>query len=298
MTNAIKDKKKLKLFSFFFSFLIWIYVVSSAEIEADKLIKINYLLPNNYSIENNVPMDVSVNITGPRVLVKKYIEKKITIDFDIKRKFNKRQQIYNYTVSRKVIKLPLGLELGNVTNKNIVIRLARTQYKEVPIRIELTPKNLINPSFLEVDPPSLSVSGTKKNLAEINFVETKQIDAKLLKSSKELVTELNFKAKNIAINQRNAVVSYNPDLTASKFTFTSIPIIFQSTKMIESSSVKTVDVVVGSSLLTRDKLARERVRVFANTNGDKTVLKLVVDLPEGVELLDLKPDTVTVKYGN
>lgn len=300
MNKALKDKKNkknLKIFSLLFSFLIWIYVVSSAEVEAEKNIIINYKLPKNYSIDNTVPYKVNVSLKGPRVLVKKYIEDASVLTFDIDKAFTRKKLSYNFPINRKTIRLPLGLELNDISLKSSFVKLGRTLYKEVPIRAKLSNQGVLNPNFIAIDPPLISIKGTKNSLRLIESVVTKEINANLLKENVELVTEIEFSSKKVKLSQGNAVVSYKPKVHDSKFTFSSIPIIFQSTKLIESSTVKTVDVTVSSGVLTQDQIKNKAIKVFANTNGVKKVLKLKVELPDGLELVKVKPDTVTIKFG-
>ena len=72
--NTVKQRWVLRGFSLIASIFIWLYVVSSAEIELSKIVKIDLELPENYSIVNFPDKEVHFRFKGPGLFVRKFLE--------------------------------------------------------------------------------------------------------------------------------------------------------------------------------------------------------------------------------
>ena len=125
MKKQRSRKFYLRLFSLFFSVFIWLYVVSSAEIEVDKAINLIIETPKHLALKNEVPTEVIFRLKGPRVFVRKFTDSKQVIKIRSRDYYTKGRGNYKIKLSRYYPKAPLGVEVISKNVRSINLRLEK-----------------------------------------------------------------------------------------------------------------------------------------------------------------------------
>jgi YbbR domain-containing protein len=305
MIKKLNDRKfVLKIFSFFFSIFIWVYVISTAEVEMDKQVDIRLTYSDKYALVDEVTDTFQMTLKGPRVLVKKFVEEASNLNLEIKPKGNRARYTKIFKLNQYMRKLPLGIKLLSFSPKKLTIKLETKVEKALPINLNLG--DIVSaPWFkkekLEVTPKTILVSGAKSVMKGIKSLITKKVNRNDLISGKPIKVAFNLPQGALALKQDFAVVSYSSVGTLSEFTFSKIPIIFQSAKIIKSVYPRTVELKLKGDKTQLANFNTELIQVIApiqkSTKGNAKV-ELFVELPEGIELIQIEPKFVDVIMEN
>ena len=299
--NQIKRRKLyLKLFSFVFSIFIWLYVISSAQVEMDKIVPVHYKLPKGMALKEASSEAVVYRVKGPRLFVRKLIDKNDVITVDVKKLKSNRKKSYSVSTDKYKIKLPLSLELLNTAPRNLKFKLEKEKTKSVPIQLNLEDLQLTKDQLMhfEIKPNTVEVKGAKSLLRGLKKVSTSVLENFNASKSSTHKVQLVSPNPNVKISPSSVMVQYAKKSEQGEFTFIDIPIIFQSSRLIKTRSVKSVRVKLSGDKKIIEDLNRKSIQVFANvpdSKGKKKVIDLVSELPEGIKLLEIFPEKVRVE---
>ena len=302
--NYKNRKFILKIFSFFASIFIWLYVISTAEVEMDKSVAIDIVVPDKYALAENIPDSIQMTLKGPRVLVRQFVDEKKALKLEIDPKENRGKFSKTFKVNQYMKKLPLGIELLSFSPKKITLKLERKLEKSVPVVANVSEFEKL-PWFsrkkLEITPNKIVISGPRGQVRKIRELKTLKISTNDILSGKPIKVSFDGPEKSVKLNKKFAVVSYHISGQASEFTFSKIPIIFQSAKIIKSVYPRTVKLVLKGDKSKLEKFNTELIQVIApiqkSTRGNAKV-ELYVELPNGVELVKIEPKFVDVIMEN
>lgn len=305
MKNKLNDRKfVLKIFSLFFSIFIWVYVISTAEVEMDKQVNIILTFPDKYALVDRPLEFFQMTLKGPRVLVRKFVEEISNLNLEINPKSKRGKYTKVFKLNQYMSKLPLGIELLSFSPKKITIQLEKKIEKSLPVKIDIgdiSTSPWFNKDKLVVTPKFILVSGAKSKMKGIKSLLTKKINRNELISGEPIKVLFDLPEASLSLQQNFAVVSYSSVGTLSEFTFSKIPIIFQSAKIIKSVYPRTVKLKLKGDKTQLANFNTELIQVIApiqkSTKGNAKV-ELFVELPEGIELIQIEPKFVDVIMEN
>ena len=297
--NLRKRKLWLKIISVIFSFFIWLYVVSTAEIEKDKSISLNYIVPNGFSLAERYPTNVVLTVRGPRLLVRKFLDREEIVDIEINETFRRGRNRYLYNLQKLVDEPSFGLELVGFTPKNLEIEIEKTIFKKVPVIVDI-PENIkdgFNVESFRSTPKNIEISGPQGIVERIKAVKTENLENFDFTTGENQEVSLVSPHSLVSMASSSVVLSYIIDSEVTEFTFKNIPIIFQSRVLIGSVNKRTVDLVVSGSKKSLDEIDSSKIEVIADVSENspkRQNIELKVTLPSGVELKSISPKTVRV----
>ncbi|MBD64300.1 MAG: hypothetical protein CME62_03785 [Halobacteriovoraceae bacterium] len=300
MRSSIKKRKYLlRLFSFVFSFFIWLYVISSAEVEVQKFLSVQIELPEGYSLGNQDQKELSLKIKGPRVFVRKYLDNQDALVIPLQDYYQEGRLSYKKNINQFEFSLPFGIKMQDFSPKSIYFTIGKTMTKTLPVVVKVDPK--IKQKYelknLSITPREVEVTGTRKIMRKLSFIETKFLTEKKIFSGETVEVELEKPQETLLLSQENAVVSYNVDSKVSEFTFTNIPIIFQSAKLLNAAAPKSVSVKVRALKTDLNLELKKKVKVMAKipvTDQKEIEVPIQVELPEQIEFVSVEPNVVNV----
>lgn len=295
----LKRKLFLKLFSLFSGVFIWMYVVSSAEVEVTFDAPITIEVPKGLAIKNEMNREIKYRFKGPGLFVRKFLEKKIRIDIKKDQYFKKRKFKYNISMDQFKFKLPLGVELLSIEPRDILVLLESSKEKSVEIKPIFSHSilNEFNIKELKVFPRRIKVTGPKSVVRSIKSIETKLITELNKNSGDHFAVELISPDSRVKLEEYTANVSYTVQSKIIEFTYTDVPIIFQSVSLIKSATPKLVKVIVSGSEVAIESLSRGPIQVVAlisNGSKGKKEIELIAELPPGIKLIKIIPKVVSV----
>lgn len=298
MKKLIGRKNLLRLFSLAVAGFIWIYVVSSAEIEVTKNIPIEVEIPDKYAISNRWDQEVQYRIKGPGLFVRKFLDRELFMRFNKSDYYQKGKLKYRLIFDRSKIKLPLGVELVDIQPRVLNINLERSMQKTVAVKAVMA-EGVIERNKIEevkLKPSKIEISGPRSVIRNITSVETQVIDSTKLNDDRSFIQAVKIDDPRVKAKTDFVNVSYSLIAQTKEFTFSDLPIIFQTVKLISKVEPKVVSVVLKGDSNVMEKLTKEKIKIIADVPSGKqgsveVQLKAQIDAKD-VEVISIFPPKV------
>lgn len=296
----MRSKKSfLQIFSLVFAFLSWIYVLSSAEIQVEKSVKLEYVLPDDMAISSQPINEVHYTLSGPRAFIRNLLGREDIIKIDMRSKYRKKQKMYELNMQNFSIELPFGVNVVDVEPRKMQLELSPMLAKEVRIQPVLvgeiaSDQKLLNQS---IEPKTIKLKGPRELISHINEIETTPIDLQGLNGKGQKEVQLVALDPRIQMSMGSTQFHYEVIATRANMILRKIPIRFLSSKMIKNANRRFVTLMVLADKGSEEKLSLDDVKVVAEVPERRkgTIdVALKATLPEGVHLLDITPPQVRV----
>jgi len=301
MHNRIK-KHNLKFVSVLISFVVWVYVLNSEKTQFEKVVAIDYILPEEKVFSLNPPQEVTFTIKGIRAFSRSVLEKKDRIVVDLNRLEPDSGGELKVELNPTLLKLPYGMKTEKINPKEIVVKLDKKERKRIPLKLQFSgelPENLIltNPKVM---PPDLEVFGPHSLLSKLTEIPLSPVELSSLPGRNETGVSLFLPDERITyLGESGLKLNYELKAFVSNFTLEDHPIRFMSHQKNIHSEVKTVRV----SLFLPDKVTKNRLNVSSSVEvwaeipqkaKGRVVVPLRVILPPTMHLLEISPKTIIV----
>ena len=298
--EGMRKKHLLRLFSLLVSVLIWMYVVSSAEVEISKHVEVDISVPKNMAISNLIEKEVVYRFKGPGLFVRKFLENPMKVEIDSQSYYRKGKKNYILSIDRLPLKLPLGVELMSFEPRYINLVLepkVKKKLKVIPqfsseLRNEYDIKEIkLMPEFIEVEGPKGLVSGLKN-------LETKMISKIDFHNGAPTEVELSPLDSRLTMTNSKILINYSYNSKKIDFTYKSVPIIFHSAQLISKSSHRYAMVKIQVKNGETSRPTNTEITVIAtpkaNVSGAQQVA-LKVNVPAGVDLVAVEPESIELE---
>lgn len=291
----------LKLLAVLFSFCLWFYVLNSESLEVEVKLPLVLIPPTGMAISELPPSEVLVKVKGSRAFVRNLFNDNEKVFINLKRRGSKTNNGTFVKILPSDIPHPLGVQVTQILPAELTIKMEKRKTKklalkpflvgEVPSQLELLKYELV--------PSSLKVSGPRKLITSLSSLETSPIDLQKLEGDgriKVLLKELDPRLRaEEEFTEAEFLFRVKPK--KANFTLKNINILFLTSSSSFVAKVRTasIDVLIpeGADL----KLTTKDVKLVAEIPDGSTGeirIKLKAELPEGVHLLQIYPETITV----
>lgn len=300
MMIGLRSKKSfLKFFAIIFAFLSWIYVLSSAEIQVEKSVRLQYILPSGMAISSSPINEVHYTLSGPRAFIRNLLSREDIIKIDLRSKYRRKQKVYEINMQSFNLELPFGVNSVGVEPRKIRLELSPLLVKEVKVAAQFVGDIAADHKIIEknIEPSKITLKGPQELLAYVKEVETSPIDL-------HAITGKGTKSIPLApidprIQMSHSQISFNYDIkpTRANMILRKIPVRFLSSKMIKNVNRRFVTLMVLADKGSEAKLSAKDVKVIAEVPEKSTgvvQVPLRAELPEGVHLLEISPDIVKI----
>lgn len=179
------SKNKVKLFLFFLlvASIFWVLTKFSREFTASILTKINYEnLPETAALSQNNLHEISFDLTANGFEILYYKFKKPALEIDVTQYYDKNEDSFTLTRNELVRKLSAKfnkyMEIKNLSVDGLKVNLDPIVLKKVGVKavVDITFKDGFKPvDSVQLMPDSVTISGPKGILEQINSVNTKTL---------------------------------------------------------------------------------------------------------------------------
>lgn len=290
----------LGFFSILFGFFLWLYVLSSAQTKGTSVFEIRYELPSGVAIVSQPIKEIRFKLSGPRVFIRNLTLKKNTHIVNLNNYYQKGKLNYDLDVNDLGIKFPFGVEVDEFEPSSIKINLEAAGVKQIPINLITTGNIAVDHKLIysELKPSVISISGPKSILEGIQKIDSMPINLNELRGSGERKVGFSPYDPRIELSEENFIYSYFVKPTRSNMVLKDIPIRFLSSHIIKGSNRRKVNLMVLADNEDKLNFTKEDLGVIAQIPlqaKEKMVIKLKADLPKGMHILEIIPDTVEVE---
>jgi YbbR domain-containing protein len=310
MMSGIKSQKMqservrrhlLKLLAVLFSFCLWFYVLNSESLEVQVKLPLVLIPPQGMAISEIPPNEILVKVKGSRAFVRNLFNDNEKVFINLKRRGSKTKRGVFVKILPSDIPHPLGVEVTEILPAELDIKIEKRKTMKIPLKPFLVgevPSQLELLKY-ELVPNSLTISGPKSLISSLVNLETSPIDLQKLEGDgriKVLLKELDPRLRAVSdITEAEFLFRVKPK--KANFTLKNISIRFLTSSSNFLAKVRTasIDVLIpdGGDF----KLSAKDVRLVAEIPDEskgEVRIKLKVELPEGVHLLQIYPETITV----
>ncbi|MCB9060908.1 MAG: YbbR-like domain-containing protein [Halobacteriovoraceae bacterium] len=301
MAIKIKLYKRvgLKFISVFTSFLIWFHVINSEPIEQGQQVKFLVYPPKNQAIVSEIPLHLYFTLRGPRAFLNATTlqNQKIIVNLESMEQSSKNNYRIQYNSS--MLNLPFGVQVVGMSPPFIDISVDKKIRKLVELKVNTAGKLGKNYEFVNsrVNPDKVWVTGPKKTLKKIKFLESQIVDVTGFQESGKVELDFPDLSETISFESEEKVFfEFKIRPTKSNYRLDKLPIYFLGTQRNFTSEAKFASI----SVLVPNKdyiLKSDQVQIVAeipdNLHG-KARIKLKAKLPKEIHLLQIHPEYIMV----
>lgn len=290
----------LKLLAVLFSFSLWFYVLNSEPLEVEVKLPL-ILIPTKGKAISEVPTgELLVKVKGPRVFVRNIFQKGEKVFIDLKRRGKKIKGGLKVKILPSDIPHSLGIDVTDIQPSIVEVKLERRRTKKVklnPFLVGEVPNQLELIKY-ELVPSELKVSGPRSLISSLKSLDTAPIELNKLEGDgrvKVLLKDLDPRLKTEE-EIAEAEFLYRVKPKKANFTLKNVKIRFLTSSTDFVAKIKSVSMDVLLPDGTKSILSKD-VKVVADIpEGSKgeTRIKLEAELPEGVHLLQIYPESINV----
>jgi YbbR domain-containing protein len=190
MLKAITHNLRLKLLALGIALVMWIFVVGQDRVEMTVEVPVEITgIPADMVIADDVVNKVYARISGPGTLVRRAVTERTVQRLDLA---GMGLGEHVFQIVPEDLRLPAGVSVLRVSPARFTITLASKVSRQVQVRPALkgSPAEGYEVGEIKLTPAKVTVSGTKKEVENVDWIWTVRIDVSGLKSNTSLRTGL------------------------------------------------------------------------------------------------------------
>lgn len=297
------QKFSLRLFAILSGFLLWLYVLSSAETKIEKSVKIHFILPKGVAVLTQSHKELVYNLEGPRALVRNILNDEKNVKVNLKSIYRKDKSEYEISVNNIGMTFPFGINVNSVEPRSIKVFLDKELRKKIPVSIQTIGSipddhKLIQQTLV---PKEITIIGPQKIVKQFNEVKTLPFNLDDITQSDTKRLGLYKLDEYIKYSQHEVDYQYEVQPTRANVLIKNVPISFFTTQTFKRPNRRFVNLMVlaeNGELLEETK---KKIKVVAEIPADakgETIVDLSATLPDGLHLLEIIPNKIDIDVTN
>jgi YbbR domain-containing protein len=293
-------KGTLKIISVIFSFILWLYVLNSANITVEKEVPLSIITPDRMEVSNNFPRSISYTLRGPRAFLRELVDREDEFTIDLNKFRRSSNNTYFITFSPTKLKLPFGVDVVKISPAKQKIVIEKTISKKIPLQVSTRGKlneqlRLVNS---KLNPEKIRVTGPRSVLRNLDYIETQSVDLADLSKDGEKILKVESQDERIHITADSTVQwSYKIRAKKANRKISDLKIRFLSSKGYRRSSHRSASITVLADASEDLSSLVKKVQIVADIPEDakgKVTVPLSAKLPNEMTLLEIVPNTIEV----
>jgi len=288
----------LKMLSVVFAMILWFYVLNSESLVIERKIPVEFLLPPDRAMANEVSRDLMVKLKGPRVLLRNIFAEGTKVTVDVTKVIVEDNTPVTFIVKNADIPLPFGVELISHSPRQFEISLQRKVVRRVGVKIMTIGKleEDLKIIYQKIVPRFLTVEGPEELTRELPHLSTAPVDLTNLKGEDTIILKIMGNDPRIKIRDTDEIkYSYVVRSKKANMMFHGIRIRYLTTRRKFTAETNVASI---SILATEERLNKSDFQVIADLPEGvigRQKIKLRAILPEGLHLLSITPDEIWVE---
>ena len=291
-----------KLLALFLAFFLWA-TINASERDAERTLELPVRLrslPPELIVTNQPTKPVSVTVKGPRTILDGVDEHKLRIALDLASTMGGDTR---FELNAEMLKpeLPRRLKLVRIAPARLKLHIERVVRRTLPVKPDLAGMPAFGYSVVEsqVSPDHVEVSGPASKISELAEVQTEPIELRGLSTVTRREVSLAQAADAVSYSTDRVVVILAIEAVIVPREFAKVPVtVLNADANAVRVSPLTVDLTLRGpqALLHNFKLEDGAVTIDAQGQGPGAhSMSVVVNLPEGLEVVRRQPERVTLE---
>lgn len=293
----------LKIAALFLAMLLWFHATTDKTFVHDfELPLVLSGIPSDLILASEIPSKVKVKVRGKgKQLIKYFLSDKEGVTLDLS-KF--RANEISYVIRPEAISLPkdLSLEVAEVDSpKWVKIQLDYLVQKEVPIKSQI--ELILQSGYVQLDslklkPDKVTLSGPRTSIKKIDWIDTeRKVLGSLSAPASGSIPLIMPEGFNLKLSPSKVEYEVGVEkLLTKEFPQVKINLLNVPARRKAKIEPESVSVVVQGISQQIEKLDLKEIKVSLNlgklVKGRKGKSAVQVELPQGVELVKVQPDSI------
>ncbi len=296
LISALTTNFGAKLISFVLALILWTVVIGSRSVEVTKEIPLEFMVPPDLVIANEVPEHIAFQLLGPKAFLRAISDRReepIRINL-----IGLKAGLMTHRFLTEDIHVPIGVKVLSIHPHSIGVKLELIKKKEVPLRVDLRgiPQIGFQVKKIEIRPLFIHVKGAESKIDGIAEVLTRPIDISGLNEPLTLDAPIDLIQRDVQVDGMIPKVTIQIEPTSANYKIRSVDVRVLS--MHKATVVeKTVTVYIRTSTKNLRTLDRSKVFAVVDLRGKskgKYAETVKVTLPEQMALVKVVPEKVNI----
>lgn len=296
---SLSRHKGLKLLSLLLALALWFAVSGEERTEASLHMGLEFVnLPAKMVITGDVPAELQVRVIGPRSIINKLSQTRLTQTIDLS---GLKTGPHTFYLGPNSFSFPRGVVVTRIQANPITINLSPTITATLPVKPVLagSPPEGYELNGVKTRPAQVTVSGPLEELTDLKFIPTHPIDVRRLTETTVLATDLDF--KNLHLNLKNQVaILAELDIQPKPLTRTLTGITVTAAPQPAILKPAQVAVTIQGPWPQVKNLKPADIKATVDTGSlgrGRQRLNVSISLPQGITLGRVQPGSVTASPG-
>ncbi len=291
----------MKLLALLLALAAWLAVGSEERTETTLQMALELTnVPKNLMVTNETPSHIEVRVQGPRSVIRELNTEKLHKQIDLS---TVKSGTHTELLTPNSLNFPRGVIVTRIRPSALSIELDQALIRRVEVQpvVKGSPAPGFEVGEIVVSPKEALIRGPKRDIEKLKNINTIPIDIGKLSSSVTKDVELDF--QNLPLTYLDsqplvAKIAIRPRLQTKSFN-NIVVIPYGATGPLRVDPPK-VSLTVRGPVTNLEVLRPEDITPRINLKNLKAGLyeaKVAVDLPDGLELLQVSPEKVSVRIG-
>lgn len=287
--------KGLKLLSLLLALALWFAVSGEERTETSLHMAVEFVnLPAKMVITGEVPAELQVRVIGPRSIVNKLSQSRLTQTIDLSAI---KSGSHTFYLGPNSFSFPRGVVVTRIQPNPITINLSPTITATLPIKpvVAGSPPEGYELKGIKTRPDRVTVIGPAEELTDLKFIPTHPIDVRHLTEMTVIATDLDFKNLHLSLKSQAPILA-ELDIQPKTLTRTLLEVpVMPEPGPAHLRPAQVAVTVQGPWPLVKDlKPDDVKATVDARSLGHgRSRLNVSISLPQGVSLVRLQPGSIT-----
>jgi YbbR domain-containing protein len=303
MMRLKMKKQSLKFISLFLSLFLWAYVLNSEKIKFEKVVLLDYILPDEMVFSHNPAREVIFLIEGPRAFSRSVTHKQDRLVIDLNRSNLKSSPSFYVDINPTDLNLPFGMRVDRIKPWRIPIRMEKRVSKKVPVRPQFIEHEFSRPGLAhwQLSPSEVEIQGPRAVVSAVSELFTRPIEVDSLIGEGPMAVELSLPDERLSMVKKiGFTLDYRLKVASSDMILRDLPVKFRAPS---KKLPKNARALATLRLLVSEKLQKDQTKLSSSVEvwahipdyaSGKTEIPLTVNLPPGIDLLEISPKSIIV----
>ena len=252
--------------------------------------------PDLMVLDNRVDY-VVLRLTGPRTLVSPLDAGDMKLLLDLQ---EAKSGATSYPLSAGSFNIPRGITVARITPPVVHLRFEPVVRRSLPVTVKLSGKPAAGYRIArsQAQPENVLVSGPAEEVRRMTVLETLPVEIDESRAAIKRKVHLSSEGKPLTFTPDQVEVSITVEEEESSRDFAAVNVRAKDFKGAYTVSPPTVSLRLSGAKSTLDKLELTGDELFLNLKGlapGEYSLPLMTNLPEGVRVIEQKPQRVKVR---
>ncbi len=299
LRSALTRNLGVRAISLLLAVVLWLFVnVGNPQAEITMKVPVRYVgLSAGLMIVNFHPDTVELQINGPRTLLSLLNPERLALQLDLR---GVGTGLAHFDITPAQFPLPRQVTITRISPSEIVLDIDHVVTRTLPVQLMIQGQVAKDYGIgsIALSPPSVTVTGPKRDLDKLKSIQTEPFSVENATKDVTRTVRLVNPGGLLKVSTEEVLATVTVHEIVAEREFRNLPIHVRGARYRFTLYPRKVDVKVrgpARHLTSLDLAQAAYVEIHDDMGPGSYELPVIIDLPEGFELLEEKPDSVHLR---